>query len=308
MHSALSVLSEAVSRQAAAALVYPTNGLGAGDEKIRKKITLSTTVTPCQYTHPLNTHALSIHNPPSHLPSHTLSTPRTNISSSPHPPGDENNEDEDEDGDGQTVDRSSNAKHINQGLIQACHLLHDLATSFDLKVQAFTAALSVYLHSDPLPTTTTTAATAAAATGATGASGVGGSIKGGVSVKEEGGVQTGSGSGSGSSGGSGSGSGSGSGNGLHCDLCLFDLLHRGRFLPMLAALAALSRTATEMATLCAWQTSQRLQVIADAETCRQGLVTLTSALVFLSHGSYPAHTQVDTRSYSNLILSCPILS
>ena len=183
------------------------------------------------------------------------------------------------------------------GLIQACHLLHDIATAVDLKTQAFTAALSVYLHSDPLPTTTTAAATATATNGS-------GTTGSGASAKD--GSETGLGSASKSGGASGSASGIA--NGLHCDLCLFDLLHRGRFLPMLAALAALTRTASEMATLCAWQTSQRLQASADAETCKQGLVTLTSAFLFLSHGSYPSHTQVVTcpsitQSYLDSVLS-----
>ena len=194
--------------------------------------------------------------------------------------GDENNDDEDEDGDGQNIDRSSNAKHINMGLIQACHLLHDIATAVDLKTQAFTAALSVYLYSVPLPTTTVAAAATATATNGSGTTGAGSSAKDGSET------------GLGSASKPGGPSAGGSGTGLHCDLCLFDLLHRGRFVPMLAALAALTRTASEMATLCAWQTSQRLQASADAETCKQGLLTLTSALLFLSHGSYPSHTQV----------------
>ena len=69
-----------------------------------------------------------------------------------------------------------------------------------------------------------------------------------------------------------------------CDLQLLDLLHRARVLPTAAALAALARSAAEIALLCTWSTPLRVQATEDAEISRQAVMAVYSALVGVSFG------------------------
>ena len=68
------------------------------------------------------------------------------------------------------------------------------------------------------------------------------------------------------------------------DLSLYELLQRSRVISCLAALTALSQCANELSSLCEWSTPLRDCMEADAELCRQAVISFVVSLLKLDGG------------------------
>lgn len=69
-----------------------------------------------------------------------------------------------------------------------------------------------------------------------------------------------------------------------CDLSLFELFKKNNIVSSLAALSALSQTATELTSLCEWNILLRGKIAIDADNCQQMLISTVVALLRLEGG------------------------
>jgi hypothetical protein len=69
-----------------------------------------------------------------------------------------------------------------------------------------------------------------------------------------------------------------------CDLSLFELFKKTNMMSSLAALSALSQTATELTSLCEWNILLRGKIAIDADNCQQMLISTVVSLLILDGG------------------------